>query len=68
MREFLMWLFEKRKEPEIALFSGWHFMYIGLILGLTFLAVYILRNKKESTKITATKVICYTLIITICFI
>ena len=64
MRETLMWLFKTRLEPEITLFSGWHFMYIAIILGLTIGVIFILKNKKESTKVLVTKILCYVLIIT----
>lgn len=63
MRDFLVWLFKKRLEPEITLFSGFHFMYILIILGLTFGAVFILKNKKEETKVLVTKILCYALLI-----
>ena len=35
---------------EITLFSGWHFMYIILIIGGAFLATFLLQGKTEKTK------------------
>lgn len=35
---------------EITLFSGWHFMYVLLIVGGSFLATFLLKDKTEKTK------------------
>ncbi len=35
---------------EITLFSGWHFMYIILILGVSIALAFVLRKKSERTK------------------
>lgn len=63
MREVFKYLFRKSLKPEITLFSGWHFMYIALIIGLTLGLVFLIRNKSEKTKILVTKIICYALVI-----
>ena len=35
---------------EITLFSGWHFMYIAVIIGISLLIAILLRGKTEKTK------------------
>ncbi len=51
MREFLLWLFEKRAEPcEIALFNFWHIFYFALIVAGIITAGIFLKKTTEKTK------------------
>ena len=51
---------------EITLFSVWHFMYIILIIGGSFLAAFLLKGKTENTKKTVLGV--FACIVTIVYI
>lgn len=50
MRDFLIWLLADRATPEIDVFNFFHILYFVLIIGLTFLGAYLLRDKSEETK------------------
>lgn len=64
MREFLINLFDDNAFGlEIGLFSIWHFVYIILIVGLTFLGAYLLKNKAKKTKTTVLNVLSLIVII-----
>lgn len=50
MNEFLKKVFQFEGGPEITLFSGWHFMYIILTIGLPVALAFILKNKSDKAK------------------
>ncbi len=51
MRNFMLWLFEKRATPcEIALFNFWHIFYFALILAAIITAGVFLKKATDETK------------------
>ncbi len=62
MREFFVNLFSMERGSEITLFSGWHFMYIIAILGLTLLLGILFKKKSDRAKKILLSVLAYCVI------
>ena len=63
MREFMLWLFEKRATPcEIALFNFWHIFYFALIIAAAITAGVFLKKATDETKTRVFSILSITLV------
>lgn len=60
MKEFITKLFsEKNSSLQIGLFDVWHFLYLLIIFGGTFLLAFLFRNSKDSKKTSLMRLFAY---------
>ncbi len=64
LREIMQAIFNNSHDDfcEITAFSGWHFMYVIIILGLTIGMAFVFRHKSEKVKTTNLNVLAYCVI------
>lgn len=63
MREFMLWLFEKRATPcEIALFNFWHIFYFALIIAAAITAGLFLKKATDEAKARVFSILSITLV------
>ncbi len=60
MKKIVNWLFsENNSSLSIGLFDGWHFLYLAIIFGGTFLIWFLLKNKSSTTKEKTVRILAY---------